>query len=136
MTLKEILKRLEETGYVKMVYCYTHDKFFEEGWYVIAVDKPILNDVKVYIEDRCLVVGNERIEDFDYWYTPITSGSLYEIAKCLQERDVVIPEDLLFEIALLAKEGNDYRNHRVMPCDTGKSCWCDLATSGDCPEHY
>jgi hypothetical protein len=36
----------------------------------------------------------------------------------------------------LAKEGKDNRNHRAMPCNTGKSCWCDLATAGDCPEHY
>jgi len=64
----------------------------------------------------------------------VTPQVLYEIVEFLLENGVELPEDVVIEITLLSKEGKN--NTRTMPCDTGRGCWCSLATNGDCPSHY
>jgi len=106
ITITKLLKKLEKTGYVKRVRCYStgHERALEEGDLIVATTKPLPRGVAVHVESSkngtILIVGDERrdTDQFDYWYLPLTFQKLAEIVEFLTENEVEIPDRLGKEI--------------------------------------
>jgi len=50
------------------------------------------------------------------------NGSAYMIVRIAEEME--------------EEEEEVKEEESVMPCNRGRGCWCDLATDGNCPDHY
>jgi len=110
MTIKEIFEKLEKTGYVRKVECYStgHELALDDGKYIVATIEPLPEGVEVHMESSSngtvLVVGNKKldIDHFTHWYTPVTEQVLYEILEFLLENNIDIPDVIIEEIIMLS----------------------------------